>query len=387
VKIAYGDLIGGVSGDMFVAAALDAGLPLSKLKSELNKLPNLKFDLKTSTSVVHAIRARRFHVICAKNEPARSWKQIRGLIQKSKLPPDVKETGLKIFSRLALAEAKVHGVSVDQVHFHEVGATDSIVDIVGAAVAARELKIEAFHFSPIPLGRGLTRSRHGPLPIPGPATLELLKGLPVEGIDVDSETVTPTGAAIVSALGKSFGPLPPMNIDRVGYGAGRKEFAERPNLFRLVLGERVLSLQREEMVVIETNIDDMNPQLYDHVMDRLFDAGARDVFLASIQMKKNRPATLLTVICEPSRRGDIEKVFFQETSTIGVRSHPVSRTILKRESKKVKTRFGLVTVKIVEQPDGNKRAAAEYDDLKRIAAAQKLPIKQVHDEVMRVVNK
>jgi hypothetical protein len=388
VKIAYGDLIGGVSGDMFVAALLDAGLPLSRLKSELKKLPTLKFDLRSSTNAVHGIRARRFHVMCGKNEPARSWKQISELIKRSRLRPSIKDTSLEIFSRLAVAEAKVHGIPVDQVHFHEVGATDSIVDIVGAAVAAHELKIDVFHFSPIPLGRGLARSRHGPLPVPAPATLELLKGLPVEGINLEAETVTPTGAAIVSALGKSFGPQPPMNIERVGYGAGRKEFAERPNLFRVILGSRDEAGWREEtMLVIETNIDDMNPQLYDHVMDRLFEAGARDVFLSSIQMKKNRPATLLTVICAPLQRSGIEKIFFQETSTIGVRCYPVSRTILKRESKKVKTRFGDVTVKVVEQPDGSKRAAPEYDDLKRIAATKKLPIKQLHDEVMRIFNK
>jgi uncharacterized protein (TIGR00299 family) protein len=387
MRIAYGDLIGGVSGDMFVAALLDAGLPLAKLKSALKKILALRFGLKTSKKTVHGIRATRFHVICGQNEPPRSWTQIRRLIQQSRLDAGVKDASLTIFARLAEAEAKVHGIAVDKVHFHEVGATDSIVDIVGAAVAAHELRIETFHFSPVPLGRGLTRSRHGPLPVPGPATLELLRGIPVKGIDVDDETVTPTGAAIVSALGTSFGPHPPMTVERVGYGAGQKDFAERPNLFRVVLGKHDSSAQREEMLVIETNIDDMNPQLYDHVMDRLFAGGARDVFLSSIQMKKNRPAILLSVICEPLRHGDLEKILFQETSTIGVRSYPVSRTILKRESKKVKTPFGDVTVKIVEGPDGRKRATPEYDDLKRIAAARKLPIKQLHDEVMRIFNK
>jgi uncharacterized protein (TIGR00299 family) protein len=387
MKIAYGDLIGGVSGDMFVAALLDAGLPFAKLKSELKKISVLRFSLKTSKKTVHGIRATRFHVICGQNEPPRSWNQIRRLIQQSRVHADVKDASLTIFARLAEAEAKVHGIPVDKVHFHEVGATDSIVDIVGAAVAAHELRIEAFHFSPVPLGRGLTRSRHGPLPVPGPATLELLRGLPVKGIDAADETVTPTGAAIVSALGRTFGPHPSMTIQRVGYGAGQRDFAERPNLFCLLLGAYNLSSQREEMLVIETNIDDMNPQLYDHVMDRLFAAGARDVFLSPIQMKKNRPATLLTVICEPLRRLDVEKILFQETSTIGVRSYPVSRTILKRESKKIKTCYGDVTVKIVEQPDGRKRATPEYDDLKRIAAAKKLPIKQLLDEVMRILGK
>jgi uncharacterized protein (TIGR00299 family) protein len=383
VKIAYGELIGGISGDMFVAALLDLGLSLNKLRSDLRKIPTLKFELKTSKKLVHSIRATKFDVICGKHEPSRSWKQIRELIQRSKLDREIKETGVDIFSRLAQAEAKIHGVTIDRVHFHEVGATDSIVDIMAAAIGIRELGIGALHFSRIPLGRGITRSAHGPLPIPGPATLELLKGLPVFGVDLESETVTPTGAAIVRALGKSFGDQPAMKIAKIGYGTGQKEFAGRPNLFRVILGDSDSSSQTEEMLVIETNIDDMNPQLFDHVMGRLFAAGARDVFLAPIQMKKNRPATLLSVIAKPHDREKLAKIIFQETSTIGIRSHPVHRMILQRASKKVKTRFGEVTVKVVEQPDGSKRTTPEYDELKRIATAKKLPLKLIYDEVLR----
>jgi pyridinium-3,5-bisthiocarboxylic acid mononucleotide nickel chelatase len=387
MKVAYGDLIGGVSGDMFVAALLDLGLALNKLKSELGKIPTLNFDLKAAKKTVHSIRATQFRVICKKKETPRSWKQIRDLIERSKLDSQIKRMGTDIFANLAKAEGKIHGVAMDEVHFHEVGATDSIVDIMAAAIGIRELGIGTLHFSRIPLGRGFARSMHGTLPVPGPATLELLKGLPVFGVDLESETVTPTGAAIVRTLGKTFGAQPTMTIERTGYGTGQKEFPDRPNLFRLTLGDDGTAGEQEQMLVIETNIDDMNPQLYDHVMDRLFEAGARDVFLSSIQMKKNRPGTLLTVISEPAGGQSLAKIIFQETSTIGIRSYPVSRMILKRESKKVKTRFGEVTVKIVEQPDGSKRAAPEYDDLKRIAAANKLPIKQLHDEVMRIVGK
>ena len=387
MRVAYGDLIGGVSGDMFVAALLDSGLPLNKLRSELRKIPALKFDLKSAKTEVHSIRATQFHVICAKNEAPRSWKQIRHLIKRSKLGTESKTTGLEIFTCLAEAEAKVHGIAVDKVHFHEVGATDSIVDIMAAAIGIHELGIDGFQFSRIPLGQGVTRSRHGPLPVPGPATLELLKGLPVFGVDIDSETVTPTGAAIVRALGKRFGIQPEMTIDKIGYGSGQKEFPARPNLFRLVLGESSAGWQQEEMLAIETNIDDMNPQFYDHVMERLFEAGARDVFLAPIQMKKNRPATLLRVIAEPRDREKLARILFQETSTIGIRCYPIGRIILKRESRKVKTRYGEVMVKIIEQPDGRKRATPEYDDIKRIAVAKKLPIKLIYDEVMRLVGK
>jgi uncharacterized protein (TIGR00299 family) protein len=388
MKIAYGDLIGGVSGDMFVAALLDAGLPLSKLKSELGKMPALRFRLKTSKKYVHGIRALQFHVACEQNESARSWKQIRRMIERSTLHGDVKDTSLKIFSRLAEVEARIHGVSPDQVHFHELGATDSIVDILSAAVAAHELRIEAFHFSSIPLGRGMIQSRHGPLPAPGPAALALLKSLPVEGITVEGENVTPTGAAIVSALGRSFGAHPPMTVDCIGYGAGQKDFAERPNLFRVVIGTSTEpGWQEESMLVIETNIDDMNPELYDYVLDRLFAAGARDVFLSPIQMKKNRPATLLRVLAEPKDRDTLAEIILRETSTIGVRFYPVGRIILKRRSATLKTRFGSINVKVSEEPDGSRRVVPEYDDLKRIAAAKKIPLRLLYDEIVRSTKK
>ena len=387
MKIAYGDLIGGASGDMFVAALLDLGISLNKLRSELRKIPTLKFALKAAKKPVHSIRATRFQVICAKNEAPRSWKQIRDLIKRSKLAAEIKTTGVEIFTCLAEAEAKIHGVAVDKVHFHEVGATDSIVDIMAAAIGVHELGVEALQFSRIPLGRGVTGSQHGPLPVPGPATLELLKGLPVFGVDIESETVTPTGAALVRALGQSFGNQPSMTIEKIGYGTGQKEFPSRPNLLRLIVGQSSTGWQQEQMLAIETNIDDMNPQFYDHVMERLFEAGARDVFLAPIQMKKNRPATLLRVIADPGDREKLARIMFQETSTIGVRYYPIGRMTLKRESKKIKTRYGQVAVKIVEQPDGRKRATPEYDDIKRIAAVKKLPIKRIHDEVMRVVGK
>jgi uncharacterized protein (TIGR00299 family) protein len=253
---------------------------------------------------------------------------------------------------------------------------------MAAAIGMHELGIESLMFSPIPLGRAIVRSMHGLLPAPGPATLELLRGLPVVGVNLESETVTPTGAAILKTLGKSFGAQPPMILERIGYGAGHKEFTVRPNLFRLLVGRAMAASRREEMLVLETNIDDMNPQFYDHVMERLFQAGARDVFFAPIQMKKNRPATLLSVIAEPFDGDKLAAILFQETSTIGVRCYPVERMILQREAKKMQTRFGEITVKIVVLPDGSKRITPEYDELKKLAAAKKLPLKRIYDEVM-----
>jgi len=389
LRIAYGDLIGGISGDMFVAALLDLGLPLAMLKSELKKIPSLRFELKASKKSVQSIRATRFEVICGKEPlgPARSWSDIRKLIQRSRLAPEVKETGAKIFSRLAQAESKIHRVPVDKVHFHEIGATDSIVDIMAAAIGCHHFKINSFHFSKIPLGRGTVQSAHGPLPIPGPATLELLKNVPVEWTQLEGETVTPTGAAILSTLGDRFDTPTTMTVEKIGYGSGAMEWPDRPNLFRLVLGQDKAGWRGEEMLVMETNIDDMNPEFYDYVFDCLFAAGARDVFLTPIQMKKNRPAALLRIIAEPSKREELARILFRETSTIGVRYHRVDRLILKRSSASVKTRYGTVRVKIVEAPDGGAQATPEYDDLKRIAAAKKIPLKLLYDEVITGLKK
>ena len=383
MRIVYGDLIGGASGDMFAAALLDLGLPLDALKAELKKIPGLQYRLEVGSKKVGAIRAARFRVATGKKEPERSWAEIRRMLRQSALEEPIKERALDIFARLAAAEGKVHGVAPERVHFHEVGATDSIVDIVAAAAGSQHLKIDAFYFSRIPLGRGVTRSRHGALPLPGPATLELLKGLPVEWIDLAAETVTPTGAAIIASLGKSFAAAPEMAVEKVGYGAGAREFPDRPNLLRLVLGENDAASQRDEMLVIETNIDDMSPELYDYVFERLFAAGARDVFLTPVQMKKNRPGVLLSVVGEASLREKMTAIIFSETSTIGVRYYPVARAVLKREVVRVKTKYGAVKVKVVEQPDGARRGAPEYDDVRRIAALKKVPLKAVHDEALK----
>ena len=383
MRTAYGDLIGGVSGDMFVAALLDAGMPLRALDSELRKIPKLEFKLQASKKSVHSITATQFQVICAKQEAPRSWQQIRRLIETSKLADAIKETGINVFSRLAEVEGKIHNVPTEKVHFHEVGATDSIVDIMAVAVGCCTLEIGALHFSEVPLGRGVTRSSHGPLPIPGPAALELLKNIPVQWTHLGGETVTPTGAAIISALGTDFGREPSMTVESIGYGAGQKEWPDRPNLFRLVLGSANAGWQQEEMLVLETNIDDMNPQFYDHVMTRLFSAGARDVFFSTIQMKKNRPAVLVRVIAEPADKERLARIIFEETTTIGIRYHPVGRMILKRTAITVKTRFGNVKAKILEEPDGKKRISPEYDELKRIATAKNIPIKVLRDEVVK----
>ena len=383
MRIAYFDLVSGISGDMTVAALLDLGLPRKVLREELDKLTGVGFRIRVGKKMVNGIRATRFQVIPGEAQPERSWTGIRRLIEGSGLSAEVKSRGLAVFSRLAEAEAEVHGVSPDDVHFHEVGAVDSIVDVVATAVGACWLDVQRFACSVVPLGRGLVRSRHGVLPAPAPATLELLKGFPIRGTDLDRENVTPTGAAILSALVSQRGETPEMRIERTGYGAGAMEFPDRPNVLRVVVGESAPALGRERMLVMETHIDDMNPEIYDYVLDRLFEAGARDVTLSPVQMKKNRPGTLLRILAEPRLREALAEIVLRETSTLGVRCHVVDRMVLPRKPLKLRTRFGTLTVKVAEDPDGRVRAAPEYDELRKVAESKRVPLKALYDEVAR----
>ena len=383
MRTAYFDLVSGISGDMTVAALLDLGVPRKRLQEELEKLRGVDFRIRVGRKTVNGIRATRFQVIPAKDPPRRSWSGIRRLIDRSRLPAAVKARSLAVFSKLAEAEGKLHGVAPEEVHFHEVGAVDSIVDIVAAAIGTCHLDIDDFACSTVPLGRGLTRSMHGVLPVPAPATLELLKGFPVEDAGLNAENVTPTGAAILSALVTEKGGAPAMRIERTGYGAGTLEFPDRPNVLRVVLGESEAALDHDRMLVMETHIDDMNPEIYDYVLDLLFAAGARDVTLSPVQMKKNRPGTLLRILAGPELRDALAGIVLRETSTLGVRCYGVDRIVLKRETRRLETRFGTLTVKVAEEPGGGKRAAPEYDEARRIAASRKVPLKAVYDEVTR----
>ena len=383
MRTAYFDLVSGVSGDMTVAALLDLGLPRRRLQEELGKLANIDFRIRVGRKTVNGIRAVRFQVLASEGQPRRSWSDIRGLIEGSGLSAEVKARGLAIFSKLAEAEGKIHGVAPEEVHFHEVGAVDSIVDIVAVAIGTCFLEIDEFACSAVPLGRGLTRSQHGVLPVPAPATLELLKGFPVEGAGIEAENVTPTGAAILSALVTRKGEAPAMHVEGTGYGAGTLEFADRPNVLRIVLGQGASVLGQERMLVMETHIDDMNPELYDYVLERLFAAGARDVTLSPVQMKKNRPGTLLRVVAEPELRDALAGIVLEETSTLGVRCYLVDRLVLPRKTLKLKTRFGTLSVKVAEEPGGGKRATPEYEEARQVAASRKVPLRAVYDEVTR----
>jgi pyridinium-3,5-bisthiocarboxylic acid mononucleotide nickel chelatase len=378
MKVAYFDTFSGISGDMTVGALLHLGVSLDELQAELAKLPLSGYRLSQTVRFYSSIRATKFDVEVTEPLAERSFRAIATMLRESTLLPPVKETALRIFTVLAEAEGRVHGIAPGAVHFHEVGAVDSIVDIVGAAFGLHALGVEKIYASTLPMGKGFVPSRHGVLPIPAPATVELTKGLSVRLEDGAAEMVTPTGAAILAALAQQ-GNVPQMQLSAVGYGAGGRTLPDRPNLLRILLGSVVETPRDEQLLVLETNIDDLNPELYEYVMERLFAAGARDVCLLPLHMKKNRPGIMLWVLGEVSDREKLSAIIFSETSTIGIRSYPVTRVALLREHKSVVTAYGEVRVKLSSAPDGRVHAAPEYEDCKRLAREKDLPLKTVYE--------
>lgn len=380
MKILYFDCFSGISGDMTLAAFLDLGLPQSKLVEELKKLGLENYSLEICAGNRSGIAALGLEVrVGPHEEHHRHFSDIQAMISKSSLGSGVKETSLAIFRRLAEAEARVHKKKVDEVHFHEVGAVDSVVDIVGTAIGIHFFQPDRIYASELPMGRGFVQCQHGRLPLPAPATLEILKGYPVKSVEVEGELVTPTGAAIVAALASPVPAFPALAIQKIGYGMGKKEFPDRPNLLRLVLGESSDAYQVDQAIVLESNIDDMNPEFYEHLMDRLFRKGALDVSFAPLQMKKNRPGTLLRVIAEEKDAELLTELIMQESTTLGVRSYSVKRKKLPREVREVETRYGKVRVKV----SGEVRFQPEYDDCRRIALEKGVPIQEVYWDAMK----
>ncbi len=378
MKIAYFDCIGGASGDMILGALLDAGLPLTTLRERLAALPLRDFTLDARRVSKNGFSATKVDVVVADDAPERHLAEIAAIVEAGDLAPGIKERALAIFRRLAEVEANIHGTSVDHVHLHELGGVDTIVDVVGCLVGLDALGIQRVYASPLPLGRGFIRAAHGQIPLPAPATVALLRGAAVVGTDIEKETVTPTGAALLTALAASFGPIPAMTLTAVGYGAGGRDLPI-PNVVRLLIGDGVAPthLGVESVAILETNIDDLNPQMYDYVMARLFKAGALDVFLTPIQMKKNRPGTLLRVICRPDDSGPLTNILLAETSTLGVRQQIMARVSLRREVRTVETPYGQVRVKIATLGDGTRRAAPEYDDCRRLAEETGAPLREI----------
>jgi len=373
----------GISGDMCLGALIDLGVDFKMILRELKKLPVDRIDIKLGKELRHSIRGTTFRVKFTESHHHRTFMDIKGIINKSALAPEVKELSIRIFAVIAEAEGKVHGIAPDKVHFHEVGAMDSIIDIVGAAVAINSLKADMIFASPVALGSGWTDTMHGRLPIPAPATLEILKGVPVASSSAPFELTTPTGAAILKAVVSKFGPMPSMKIEKSGYGAGKKDFKESANLLRVVSGTAEGAQQSHEaaerLTVIETNIDDMSPQVSGYLMDKLLDAGAKDVFFTPVQMKKSRPATLLTVLADEQLKTKIFDIIFEESTSIGVRSHTVERHCLERSTVKVKTPYGTVSVKVSMRGGRAVNAQPEYEDCRTLAEKKRVPLKQVID--------
>jgi uncharacterized protein (TIGR00299 family) protein len=390
MRIAYFDCIAGISGDMALAALIDAGADFEELRQHLAKLPLEPFDLDVEETDQHGLRAKRVTVRATSAGVIRTYTSIRALLDAADLPPEALRLAQRIFRRLAEAEARVHHKEVENVTFHEVGAVDSIVDIAGTALALSMLGIERVFASAVPTGLGMTKTEHGVMPIPGPAVVELLRGAPMYSKGVTAELTTPTGAAILAATVEGFGELPSMRIDSIGYGAGTTRL-DFPNLLRILVGPAESATQpignASEQLVLETNVDDLNPELYEYVLERVFAAGAQDAWLVPIVMKKGRPAVTIRVLCAPDREAEMRQIIFRETGTLGIRSGLVSKTTLDRDTLKVETAHGAVAEKI-GKPDGRVvTVAPEYEDCARIAREAGVPAKDVYEDAVRLARR
>jgi len=385
-RIAYVDCQSGISGDMFLGALVDAGVSLKELEKHLSALPVRGYRLSTKRVRRKGFRATRVDVIIPQNtkykiQNLKRWGDVKKTIEGSRLSSHIKQKGLKIFKRLFQAEVKVHGGALNSVHLHELGAVDCIVDVFGTLIGLDLLGIEEIYASPLNLGSCLIESAHGRIPAPAPATLELVRGIPVYSTGIPFELTTPTGAALITSLARRFGPIPLMAVSSTGIGAGSRELDEQPNILRIIVGES-MGKEQDDVMVIETNIDDMTPQAYEYIMDKLFKAGALDVFLTNIIMKKGRPGVKLSVLC---LRNDMEQMItliFRETTTTGLRFYGAGRKVLKREIRKVETQFGKVGVKVSWLDDEMVRVSPEYSDCARIAKRHKRALL----EIMKMVS-
>jgi uncharacterized protein (TIGR00299 family) protein len=414
MRAVYFDCFAGVSGDMIIGAQLDLGVDLESMEQQLSSLGLDGYQINRRRVERSGISAAKFDVeVNQAAQPARTLADIRSIIVGSNATDHVKDQAILVFERLADAEARVHGTTPEKIHFHEVGAVDSIIDIVGAMIGFELLGVERFFCSPLRLGSGSVASQHGRLPIPAPATAELLRGAPVYAGELEGEFVTPTGAAIVATLCEEFGPIPLMNVARVGYGAGSRDPKGFPNALRLMIGEiaegdeaaspvagamlpqqdnagvqspkagsaaqtKVYASPEETVVIIETNIDDMNPQVYSFVMERAFALGALDVFMIPAQMKKDRPGVLLTVLCRPETADAAIEMLLAETTTLGVRYYEAKRRVLERTIETVETEYGPVRIKVARDGARTLHFQPEYEDCARVAVSANVPLLEVH---------
>jgi hypothetical protein len=402
MKLAYFDCFSGISGDMTLGALVDAGCPVEHLREELSGLRVPGWELTAEKVWKNGMAATYVKVVTEDQSKHRSLSAILEILQKSKLAPTVRERAAAIFQKLGEAEARVHDVPIEKIHFHEVGAVDAIVDIVGACIGFQALGIEKFACSALNVGSGTAKMAHGILPVPAPATANLLQGKPTYSNGVQKELVTPTGAAIVATLCDSFGPQPAMSVAAIGYGAGTADLEGQPNVVRIMVGEEVRVGKSEtkaaqaeacatgfdeEIAVIEANLDDMNPQIYGYFLEKGLAAGALDVYTTPVQMKKNRPGTLLTVLCKPQDTNSLMTLIFAETTTFGARTYRAQRRVLPREWVSVATDFGDVRMKVSRVNGRILHVAPEFEDCKRLAAEKDVPLQRVIAEAMRSYEK
>jgi len=400
MKTAYFECRAGISGDMCLGALVDAGASLSAIRRSLKKIPIAGYTLSSRKVIRAGISATKVDIQIKKSavnahcdtpphkEQTRKWKDIQNIIRKSVLPEKIKNKGLTIFKNLFEAEGKVHGEPFDSVHLHELGATDCIVDIFGILISLDYLGIEKVLTSPVNLGQGSVNTAHGLLPVPAPATIELLKGYPVYSSEVPFELTTPTGAVIIKTLASSCASVPRLTIETVGYGAGNRDITAMPNVLRLMIGEEytarnkpILPALENSVIILETNIDDMNPQYFESVMNRLFAAGALDVFLENIIMKKSRPGIKITAIVRENDADKMADIIFSDTTTIGIRMYRADRKILEREVKRIKTRYGFVRFKVSRLKGKIMTTTPEYEDMKAISEKTNTPIKNIAEEL------
>lgn len=382
MKIAYFDCFSGASGDMILGALLDAGLDLAYLQQELAKLGLSHYDVGRKAVVKNGISGSQALIHVEEDHHHRHLADITAIIDKSTLAPTVKKDSIRIFTRLADAEAKVHNTSRESIHFHEVGAMDAILDVVGGVIGLHAMGIDAIICSPLNVGCGMVECTHGTLPVPAPATAELVRGTPIYSSGIQGELLTPTGAAMLTTLAKDFGPLPPMTIERIGHGTGTAE-RSIANILRVFIGSAPQAGKRfdaEQTATIETTIDDMDPQMYDYLIEKVLQKGALDIFCSAVQMKKNRRGTLVTILCRPEMVTALSEFLFRETTTIGLRWRLDNRFMLQRNVVTVETRYGKITCKKATLGEELINIKPEYEDCKRVALEQQVPLKTVLEE-------
>lgn len=380
MKIAYFDCFSGISGDMIIGALIGLGLDIKFLEKELKKIKLDDYRIESKKTIKNGISATKFDVIAGKNlHKEKNLAEINKIIGNSELEKEIKNKIKGIFMKIAAAESKIHNKPIAKIHFHEIGAIDTIIDAAGAVIGFKKLGIEKIYCSKLNVGSGFAEFSHGKWPVPAPAAAEILKGVPIYHDNANAELVTPTGAAIITALCSNFGEMPLIKVDKIGYGAGAKDL-ERPNVLRVFLGE--IDAQENGIInVIEANIDNMNPEIYPYVIERLMENGALDAYLTNIIMKKGRPAIKLTVLAKINDTEKLCKTIFGETTTIGVRIHKAEKKMLDREIRTINTRHGNVRVKISKLNNETKNIMPEYEDCAKIAKDKKIPLKEVYEEV------